>query len=251
MSRLRGFADRWAKRPTLGLLGSAGVGRESLARVIRGAGAPGAPFVVHRAAKFDRVRWNGDVTRANGGALHVRRPEMLPDSDRSAFWGAHDFRPSAAAEVPGQLGAVPANCIFIPSLRDRPADIGAVAEVVLHSVDAQLGRRRSSLRTETRALLQGLTTPENVTSLRNAVIRGALNATGAEVRPEHIDLTSSVPNLRGVREKLRETERREIEAALMDSAWNVTEAARRMKLPRRTLVYRMSRLGLRRRPGSG
>jgi sigma-54-dependent transcriptional regulator len=93
-------------------------------------------------------------------------------------------------------------------------------------------------------LVQELTTPENVRSLRNVVIRGALNATGTEVRPEHLDLPFASPALAGVRALVRETERREIESALQGSGWNVTEAARRLELPRRTLVYRMARLGL-------
>jgi len=91
-----------------------------------------------------------------------------------------------------------------------------------------------------------MTFPENVRTLRNSVIRGALNATGAELRPEHLELPSPRPALRGVREVVRETERREMESVLRTSGWNVTEAARRMALPRRTLVYRMARLGIRR-----
>jgi sigma-54-dependent transcriptional regulator len=118
-------------------------------------------------------------------------------------------------------------------------------------VDVQLGRRRSSLRIETRQALQSLAASENVRTLRNVVIRAALNAAGTEVRPEHLDLVLAAPTSFGVRAKVQETERREIEAALHRSGWNVTEAARRMQLPRRTLVYRMSRLGLTRPGGQG
>ena len=247
MTRLRALADRWYRRSGLVLMGAEGVGRESLVRHIRATGEPGAPFVVHRAARFDRARWAEDVARAAGGSLHVRRPEILPDEERGAFWGAQAFRPSVGVSVTNRW-TLPGDRLVIPELAQRPADVEPIAEVVLHAVDVQLGRRRSSLRTETRLTLQGLVTSENVRSLRNLVIRGALNATGAEVRPEHLDLPSALPAFSGVRAKVRETERREIEAALQGSGWNVTEAARRMQLPRRTLVYRMSRLGLR-RPG--
>jgi DNA-binding NtrC family response regulator len=126
----------------------------------------------------------------------------------------------------------------------------AIAERVLHAVDAQLARRRSRLRAEARMSLQTLKAWENVRTLRNATIRGALNATGEEVRPEHLDLPSGAPPA-GVRAMVQEVERREIEAALDQTDWNVTEAARRMKLPRRTLVYRMARLGMRRPGRSG
>jgi hypothetical protein len=247
MTRLRAFAERWPRRTALAVLGDEGAGRESLARLVRAAGAPANPFIVHRAARFDAVRWGEDVRRAAGGALHVRHPEMLPEQEFRAFWNARAFCPSAAM-MTSEVSSPAADRIVIPELSNRPADVGPIAESVLHLVDAQLGRRRSSLRAESRALLQQLETPENVRTLRNVVIRGALNATGMEVRPEHLDLQSSTSAIAGVRAKVRETERREIETALQGSGWNVTEAARRMQLPRRTLVYRMARLGLRRQP---
>jgi hypothetical protein len=250
MTRLRALADRWSRRPQLILIGSEGVGRESLARHIRVTGAQGAPFVVHRAARFDRARWAEDVARAAGGALHVRRPEVLPEDELNAFWSARAFLPSLGLSTltPSSL---PGDRLVIPELVHRSADIAPIAEVTLHAVDVQLGRRRSSLRIETRQALQRLLSSENVRTLRNVVIRGALNATGTEVRPEHLDITSAEPASFGVRAKVQETERREIEAALQRSGWNVTEAARRMQLPRRTLVYRMSRLGLTRPGGPG
>jgi DNA-binding NtrC family response regulator len=170
---------------------------------------------------------------------------MLPDVERRAFWTARSFRPSAGFATDSNL-VLPEDRIFVPELASRTSDVGPIAEMILHSVDAQLGRRRSSLRAETRVHLHALPTPENVRTLRNVVIRGALNATGAEVRPEHLDLPTAMPALTSVRAKIREAERREIETALQGSGWNVTEAARRMELPRRTLVYRMARLGLRR-----
>jgi hypothetical protein len=246
MTRFRELASRWS-RGGLVLIGSEGVGRESLARCARGASAQDAPFVVHRAARFDRARWLEDVARAAGGALHVRRPEILLPPEREAFWRAQAFRPSVGVT---SIDAWPlgGDRVVVPDLVDRPADVEPIAEVALHAVDVQLGRRRSSLRTETRLTLQRLVATENVRTLRNVVIRGALNSNGSEVRPEHLDLSSGFSATSGVRAKVREAERREIEAALHGSGWNVTEAARRMKLPRRTLVYRMARLGLR-RPG--
>ena len=245
MSRLRGFAERWSRRSGLALIGPEGVGRESLMRLIRAVGSPTAPFIVHGSARFDAARWAEDVSRAAGGALHVRRPEMLPEAEQRALWSARSFRPSVGATMQSAL-LLPDDRIVIPEVPSRTRDVGPIAEMVLNSVDAQLGRRRSSLRGESRALLLALPTPENVRTLRNVVIRGALNASGAEVRPEHLDLPSTMPALTGVRARIRETERREIETALQGSGWNVTEAARLMDLPRRTLVYRMARLGLRR-----
>jgi hypothetical protein len=247
MTRLRDLAEHWSGRSRLVLVGAEGSGRESLTRFIRAASTSPAPFVVHRAARFDQARWAEDVARAAGGALHLRRPEILPAEERRGFWNANNFLPSVAISSEEQWG-LPGDRVMLPTLAQRPADVEPIAEVVLRAVDVQLGRRRSSVRAETRLLLQEFLGEENVRTLRNAVIRGALNATGAEVRSEHLDLPSAQPGASEVRVRLRETERREIEAALHRSKWNVSEAARRMKLPRRTLVYRMVRLGLR-RPG--
>jgi hypothetical protein len=246
MTRLRGFAERWAGISSLVFLGGEGVGRESLARYVRSCGDSAAPFIVHRAARWDRPSWDEDVARASGGSLHLRRPETLPEAELRAFWGARVFRPSAALRPDQGSTAPPENRIVVPDLAHRPADVTPIAESVLHSVDVQLGRRRSSLRAETRTLLATIPYSENVRTLRNTVIRGALNATSAELRPEHLELASPRPASRGVRDVVREAERLEIESALRGSGWNVTEAARKMALPRRTLVYRMTRLGLRR-----
>src|SRR5262249_41962902 len=91
---------------------------------------------------------------------------------------------------------------------------------------------------------------------KNAVERASLIAEADEIRldalpaalgeerggdraaPGHLDLRSS----------LKLAEREAFLKTLAMTRWNVTEAARRLGLPRRTVIYRMSRLGLR-RPG--
>ena len=249
MTRLRAFADRWSRSHRLMLVGPEGAGRETLARVIRGLATPAAPFVVHRGARFDPTRWKEDVARAEGGALHVRRPEILPEGERKAFWTARNFRPSVGSTGSDATFSTPGSCIVIPDLASRPADVAPIAELAFHLVDAQLGRRRSGLRAETRSVLQSFQPRENVRSLRNLAIRGALNATSPEVRPEHLELPWPGPASSSIRTKVNQMERREIESVLHTSAWNVTEAARRMNIPRRTLVYRMARLGLKRPKG--
>src|SRR5262249_34077171 len=151
--------------------------------------------------------------KAAGGSLHVRRPAMLPGDELRAFWGASSFRPSAGVEPRLGNAALPENRIVIPDLADRPADLLPIAEKMLHTVDAQLSRRRSSFRAETRALLQQLPVPENVRTLRNVVAQAALGATSTEVGLEHFDMSRAAPIALGMRAKIRETERREIAAA--------------------------------------
>jgi hypothetical protein len=234
-------------RCPVALVGDRGVGRETFARRVRTLATPSAPFVVHGAGRFERRRWDDDVARASGGALHIRHPEILPGPERAAFFSARQFLPSANFE-PGADRPRLRSEVFVPSLRDRPADVSAIAEHVLHLVDTRLARRRSTIRSEARQGLNLLLGGENVRSLRNGIIRSALNVTGTELRPEHLEEPGEPggAGIENLRQQLRDTERRALEEALRQARWNVSEASRLMQLPRRTVVYRMRRLGVRR-----
>jgi transcriptional regulator with GAF, ATPase, and Fis domain len=55
-----------------------------------------------------------------------------------------------------------------------------------------------------------------------------------------------LPGRVDLRSSLKVAERDAFLKTLALTRWNVTEAAKRLGLPRRTVIYRMSRLGLRR-----
>jgi hypothetical protein len=246
MARLWGMTERLSNRSApLLVVGEQGVGKETIARAIRFAAAPGRPFIVHRASRFERSRWSNDIGQAAGGALHVRYPEALPAEELAAFLAASAFRSSAGTQA--LLSSVHGrNHIFVPPLRDRPADVFPAAEYVLHKVDERLARRKSTLRVAP-SVLSSLVGPDNVRSLRNAIIRGAFAMETGELRYEHIrSRPDETGRQGGVRDRLRDAERRAIQDALRETGWNVSEAARLMQLPRRTLVYRMSKLSVRR-----
>src|SRR5262249_29164155 len=121
--RLWTLAERFARmRRMLVATGEPGVGRETFARTVRALGAPGAPFVAHGAGRFDGGRWADDVAGARGGALPLRHREISPASERSAFLTARQFLPSANALSAGEFSSLGSE-VFIPSLRDRPADV--------------------------------------------------------------------------------------------------------------------------------
>ena len=140
---------------------------------------------------------------------------------------------------------------MLPELVSRPADVAPVSELIVQD-SGRCAARPSAPRVfaQRRARFFKVSrSAENVRTLRNLVIRGALNVAGTELRPEHLEVPWATPAFSGVRAEGPGDQRREIQAALHGSGWNVTEAARRMELLRRTLVYRMSRLGLRRPRG--
>jgi transcriptional regulator of acetoin/glycerol metabolism len=251
MVRLWNLAEPIGRmRRALTVVGEPGVGRETFARRVRGCGAPEAPFVVHGAARFERRRWDEDIARADGGALHIRHPEILPASERSAFLEARRFLPSANVASATELGNHRGQ-VFIPNLHDRPADVLPIAEQVLHSVDARLARRRSTVPADARQGRSTLPGRENFRTLRNGVIRAALGLLVPELRLEHLveDQAPEGAAVENLREQLREAERRALEEVLRHTRWNVSQASRLMRIPRRTVVYRMRRLGVR-RPGS-
>jgi sigma-54-dependent transcriptional regulator len=145
--------------------------------------------------------------------------------------------------------------VAVPALRDRPLDVLPIAEYVLARCTGS-DSRKLKLTSAARSVLSK-DWPGSVRELKSSLQRAVLlvDASG-EVLPEH--LTAAVGRLAtgGRRESdfrtsLRTMERRTFLEALGRSNWNVTEAARELGLPRRTVVYRLSRLGLKRPVHSG
>src|SRR5262249_33205307 len=173
--------------------------------------------------------------------------DLRPAQERAVFLGARRFLPSASF-APGADRPPQGSEVFLPSLHDRPADAVPIAEYVLNRVDTRLGRRRSTIRADARQGLSTLLGKENARSLRNGVVRAALGLTGSEMRAEHLEESriAVAASSENRRQQLRDTERRTLEEALRQTGWNVSAASRLMDLPRRTIVYRMRRLGIRR-----
>jgi len=151
----------------------------------------------------------------------------------------------------------------IPPLRQRPAEIAALSRMFLARCNAELGRQTSlSLSTEVLEVLESYAWPGNVRELRNVIERGAVLCSGEVLLPEHLPArvlsraqgrSSSTPpaleNSRAdvilrARGELQAIERQRIADALEQSAGNQTRAAEILGISRRTLVYRLSELGV-------
>ena len=139
----------------------------------------------------------------------------------------------------------------VPALRSRPRDI-------LPLVQRALEERGSTARLGpgVAAVLQGYKWPGNVRELRNTIECALALAEGNEIRIEHLP-----PTVRGelhkddapaspLRERVDETERRAIVAALENTGWNQSRAARMLGISRRALIYKMERFGLKPLPNS-
>ncbi len=275
MVRLGELMDRFCsvEVPVL-LQGEPGVGKEMLAGLLHARGLRMAgPFL-----KLDPAGagLEGSLAGTSGGTLFVSELLRLtpPAQERLARIlakdaGSPDLRVIAATSAPDltaeahrgalrhDLAVTLSQVVLpVPALRDRPAEILPLAEGFLASYRARLGRNQVQLGGEARRVLSGYEWPGNLRELRNAMARAALAVEGEEVRGDALppaardDRVTVGVRVEGVdlRTSLKETEREVLLKALAKTRWNVTETAKQLGLPRRTVVYRMSRLGLRRPP---
>ncbi len=134
----------------------------------------------------------------------------------------------------------------VPPLRERLDDIEPLARAFLTEAGRTL-----ELPDEVVDALRRRTWPGNVRELKNAVERLAILAPGDRVRAG--DLPEAGPSVSGawldaIPESLSliDVEREVVRHALTRAGWNVSEAARRLGVPRHVLVYRIEKYGLRR-----
>jgi two-component system response regulator HydG len=145
----------------------------------------------------------------------------------------------------------------IPPLRERAEEIELLARELLGSV--QGAATPTALSPETLAILRRYPWPGNVRELRNVLERGAALARGGALLPEHLpehvrapaaDPPGRAPGSTAappgdVRGALADYERQRILDALDQVHGNQSQAAKILGLPRRTLAYKMARLGIR------
>jgi len=128
----------------------------------------------------------------------------------------------------------------LPPLRDRPADIPALAGIFLARAAKNLGKREPAWSKEAGDKLLDYAWPGNVRELENLMERVAILC-DAEVGPEDLPIGETEPS-RPVRWK--DIERQAIEEALRANQGNRTQAARQLGISLRTLQYRLKEYGL-------
>jgi DNA-binding NtrC family response regulator len=152
--------------------------------------------------------------------------------------------------------------IMLPPLRERPAEVAALARTFAARPRGNPTAGQSSLADDVIAALRRHAWAGNIRELRNTVERAVLLAAGGPVRPEHLAIEtpsarrSSIPTLpierisvdvapsEPLANAVAEVERRRILDALDRCAGNQTRAARMLGISRNTLVARMDAYGL-------
>lgn len=138
--------------------------------------------------------------------------------------------------------------IRVPSLRERPTDIPALAHYFLSEFCARNNFRPKSFDDTVFDVLEGYHWPGNARELRNTVERMAILTPEDCLDIESIPVEIREPRDSGVKSNLREAresaERDHIRRALDESGWNVSSAARALGMERTNLHKRMRALGL-------
>ncbi len=137
-----------------------------------------------------------------------------------------------------RLSVIP---LRMPPLRDRGADLPALAKSLLRTLARAPGRKAPRLDRQVLAALRGYPWPGNVRELRNALERAVILARGAPLGIAHLP-----PELRDgaaladASSRLDELERRHIDQVLTSVKGNRTKAAELLGISRSTLKRKLA-----------
>ncbi len=155
--------------------------------------------------------------------------------------------------------------INLPPLRDRPDDLPPLTHHFVAKFARQMGTQPAPASVEAMAKLREYNWPGNVRELENIIERAMILAKGAALSAVHLDFgrrahsaatqaaqSGPVPTItpapaedgKSLAERLLESERKEIVAAVEKSRGNIASAARTLGINRSTLYYRLRKHSL-------
>lgn len=189
-------------------------------------------------AKLLRVTHDGTFQRVGSNQDHVVDIRILAATNRDleAEVAAGRFR----EDLFYRLNVVE---IHVPPLRERPADILALA----HKFAEHFLKRRARLSPSAISCLELYEWPGNVRELRNAIERATLMAAGDLILPEHLPKRVYEAGRSAEREadetspgrRIEDVERVVILRALREHGYNRTETAQSLGISRRALIYKI------------
>ncbi len=162
-----------------------------------------------------------------------------------------------------RLNVVP---VELPPLRERTEDVPVLVEAFIKKLNRRLNRSVERFTPEAVAVLQSYPWPGNIRELENIVERTLLFADKSVIdaadlppdlqakigglAPRSSAVSAAEPAGEGsmkdiVKQRMAELEKDLIQRALDDTQGNVTHAARKLKISRKSLQIKMKELGLR------
>ncbi len=137
--------------------------------------------------------------------------------------------------------------LALPPLRKRYEDIPVLAELFIVELGRQLGKPNLVLGESAHQALLAHRWPGNVRELRNTLERAIIRCDGDEIWPAHLGLSvgaSDATPTYGSRLNMAELEKLHIKRVLEEEGGRVSDAAKRLGMPRSTLYSRLKELGL-------
>ncbi|MBY6196213.1 sigma-54 interaction domain-containing protein [Vibrio hangzhouensis] len=125
--------------------------------------------------------------------------------------------------------------LSLPSLRERPEDIQILADIFLLQEMTSVGRSGMKLSTNSYTVLRHHSWPGNIRELKNVIKRSVVLSQDSLIEPEALGLDVELPfrpiDLKNIRSEF-------IEQVIRSHKFNMTAAARYLKISRPTL-YRL------------
>ena len=143
--------------------------------------------------------------------------------------------------------------IHLPPLRERVADLAALAHHFLAEFGRDLGRPRTGFSARAMARIQAHTWPGNIRELRNAIERAVLLSDGERIEVDNVALPERrrrsrgegwQPELPSEGMALEEIERAVVLEALRGANWVQKDAAAFLRVSRRKLNYMIRRMAI-------
>jgi two-component system, NtrC family, nitrogen regulation response regulator NtrX len=138
--------------------------------------------------------------------------------------------------------------IRVPSLRERPHDIAAMADYFLEDFCARNNFHSKHIEDEAYQILQQYSWPGNARELRNIIERMAILTSSDRLTTDSVPVEVRLAQEAAPRSNLKDAresaEREHILRALEESSWNVSGAARALGMERTNLHKRIRALGL-------
>jgi Nif-specific regulatory protein len=138
--------------------------------------------------------------------------------------------------------------IGLPPLRDRRADIPALAEYFLDKLTAEHKRRIGRISSGALDLLTQYAWPGNVRELENVIERAVVVCDGFVIQEQHLPLplqqASAQTEQLTLAQAVERLERHMIDEALRSEAGNIAAVARMLGTTERIVRYKARKLGI-------
>jgi len=135
--------------------------------------------------------------------------------------------------------------ITTPPLRDHPEDIPALAQHFTRKYAKQMNRSIETIPPDSMQALSGFSWPGNVRELENFIERSVILSRGTALNAPLAELRAEVAQVTGL--TLAAMEREFILRAFRETNGVVSNAAKRLGIPRTTLNALMRKLGISRK----